>query len=86
MAKPKQTEISEEIAALSFEDALRELEAIVEKLEAGNVDLEKSIEFYERGTLLKSHCEAKLTAAKSKVEKITLSTDGSVTSEKIDIS
>lgn len=86
MAKSKLVKIPGDIAALSFEDALRELEAIVEKLEAGNVDLEKSIEFYERGTLLKSHCEAKLTAAKSKVEKITLSADGSVTSKEIDIS
>ncbi len=86
MAKSNPAKISEDIKSLSFEDALSELEAIVEKLEAGNVDLEKSIEFYERGTQLKAHCEAKLTAAKSKVEKFTLSADGSVSSEDVDIS
>jgi len=86
MAKSKPSEIAGDIASLSFEDALRELESIVGKLEAGNVDLEKSIEFYERGTQLKSHCEAKLNAAKSRVDKITLSADGSVSAEEIEIS
>lgn len=65
-----------DIAALSFEAALAELEAIVQKLESGSVDLEESINIYERGTQLKAHCEAKLNAAREKVEKITLSADG----------
>jgi exodeoxyribonuclease VII small subunit len=55
---------------LSFEAALKELEEIVTKLEQGEVDLEESIQFYERGQLLKAHCEAKLKAAEGRLEKI----------------
>ena len=46
-----------DIASMSFEDALRELEQIVHKLEAGDVPLEDSIRIYERGAALKAHCE-----------------------------
>ena len=86
MAKSAKPKIPSDIAKLSFEDALAELESIVQKLEGGNAALEESIDIYERGTLLKAHCEAKLAAAKAKVEKITLSTDGSVSLEPADIS
>ena len=55
---------------MSFEEAMRELETIVQRLESGDIDLEESIEIYSRGTKLKQHCEAKLKAAQSKVEKI----------------
>ncbi len=65
-----------EIAALSFEQALAELEAIVNKLESGEAALEQSIEMYERGALLKAHCEAKLEAARLRVEKIVVGPQG----------
>lgn len=61
---------------MSFEQALKELEAIVRKLEAGQGELENSILDYERGNLLKAHCQKKLTDAKMKVEKIIQSADG----------
>jgi len=61
---------------LSFEQALAELEAIVRDLEAGAVDLEKSIAIYTRGTLLKTHCEAKLKDAQARVDKIVVGPDG----------
>lgn len=86
MAKPNQPAIPPDIAKLSFEDALEQLEGIVNRLEGGDVDLEESIEIYERGVLLKVHCEAKLAAAKMKVDKIVLSEDGSVSAEPADIS
>ena len=70
-----------EIAALSFEDALKELETIVQQLERGQVKLDDAISAYERGTLLKRHCENKLQEAKMKVEKIVLSPNGGVASE-----
>ncbi len=63
-AKPKPIE------KMSFEDALRELEGIVSQLERGDVELEKSIEIYERGAALKAHCEARLKSAELKVEQI----------------
>lgn len=64
------------IETLSFEDALQELEQIVQKLESGNVALERSIAMYERGAALKAHCEKKLKSARLKVEKIVLDADG----------
>jgi exodeoxyribonuclease VII small subunit len=64
------------IAELSFEGALKELEAIVSRLEQGEVDLEDSIALYERGQALKSHCENKLKSAEGRLEKIVLGAGG----------
>ena len=61
-----------EIEAMSFETALKELEAIVGKLESGQAPLAESIAIYERGEALKAHCEALLKAAEMRIEKITL--------------
>jgi len=65
-----------DIAKLSFEKALAELEGIVEKLESGKVDLAQSIDIYERGEALKKHCEKLLKDAEARIEKITLKPDG----------
>ena len=70
------TDKAKDIAKLSFEAALAELEGIVSDLEKGQVPLEKSIELYERGELLKKHCEAQLKSAEARIEKITLGADG----------
>lgn len=64
-------------AALNFEDALKELESIVTKLEGGQASLEESISLYERGEKLKQRCETLLKDAEMRIEKITLSADGS---------
>jgi exodeoxyribonuclease VII small subunit len=61
---------------MSFEDAMRELESVVGKLEAGEVPLEESIDLYQRGARLKAHCEARLKAAEEKVAMITQDGDG----------
>ncbi len=63
-------------AKLNFEDALKELESIVTKLEGGQVALEESISLYERGEKLKQRCETLLKDAEMRIEKITLSADG----------
>lgn len=65
-----------DIKDLSFEEAMRELEATVGKLETGEATLEESIALYERGALLRAHCEERLRAAEERVEKITLAADG----------
>ena len=65
------------VAELSFEKALQELESIVQRLEQGKVDLEESIAIYERGEVLKEHCDRLLRQAEAKVEKLTFSADGS---------
>ncbi|WP_300381960.1 exodeoxyribonuclease VII small subunit [Henriciella sp.] len=67
---------SQAIGDMSFEQALRELEEIVRRLEAGDVELEKSIEIYERGAKLKAHCEARLKSAELKIEQIVQGADG----------
>ncbi len=70
------TETAADIALLPFEKALAELEAIVQKLERGDVALDESIAAYERGEALKAHCQALLSAAEARVEKIRLSAEG----------
>ncbi|MCA6299869.1 MAG: exodeoxyribonuclease VII small subunit [Phenylobacterium sp.] len=70
-----------DIASLSFEQALAELERIVGQLETGQAPLEDSIALYERGALLKAHCEARLEAARLKVEKIVVGPAGAVATE-----
>ncbi|MFM2356315.1 MAG: hypothetical protein RLZZ528_2051 [Pseudomonadota bacterium] len=65
-----------DIAAMTFEEAMKALEDVVRQLESGSVELEKSIALYERGAALKAHCEAKLKAAEEKVAKITLDANG----------
>ncbi len=67
-----------EIAALSFEDALAELERIVKGLEGGQQKLEDAIGAYERGALLRRHCEAKLAEAEARVQAIVVAADGSL--------
>ncbi len=76
MAKKPEPAMPDEIAALSFEAAMAELEEIVRRLESGDVGLEDSIGLYERGDHLKRHCQAKLRSAGEKVEKIIVGDDG----------
>ena len=70
-----------DIAALSFEDALAELERIVRQLEEGRSRLDDAIASYERGTALKRHCEAKLREAQAKIDRITITADGAIGAE-----
>ena len=69
------------LAEISFEDALRELEGIVTSLERGDVSLDDAITAFERGTALKAHCQARLEEARMKVEQIRLPADGNAPAE-----
>ena len=64
------------IDGMTFEAAMAELEGVVSRLETGDVALEDAITLYERGALLRAHCETRLKAAEAKVEAITLGPDG----------
>ena len=55
---------------LSFEDSLKLLENIVEQLESGDIDLEKSVKLYEEGMVLKKNCEDKLKKVEMQIKKI----------------
>ena len=68
-----------DIAQLSFERAIEELESIVKRLEEGKVPLEESVAIYERGEVLKRRCEDLLRQAEARVEKITLDAEGKPT-------
>jgi exodeoxyribonuclease VII small subunit len=64
------------IEAMSFEEALTELQALVKALEKGDSRLEEAIASYERGAALKRHCEKKLREAQEKVDRIVIGADG----------
>ncbi|MEO5706100.1 MAG: exodeoxyribonuclease VII small subunit [Alteraurantiacibacter sp.] len=67
---------SPDIAAMTFEDALKALEDVVRRLESGEVALDQSIDLYERGEALRLHCQARLDAAQARIEKIVAGPDG----------
>lgn len=70
--------VSPDIAAMSFKDALAELEQIVRRLEGGQVKLDEAIMSYERGAQLKQHCERKLNEAQQRVDRIVIGPDGTI--------
>lgn len=76
MSDQPATATSPDVSGLSFEQALTELERIVGQLESGQAPLEQSLDLYERGALLKRHCETKLEAARLRVERIVMGPNG----------
>ena len=64
------------IAGLSFEEALKELERIVSRLESGEAQLQEAIDLYERGDQLRRQCAARLDAAQARIEAIRLDAEG----------
>jgi len=64
---------------MTFEQAMKELEAVVGQLERGDVALDQSIALYERGAALKKRCEDELKRAEEKVAAITLDANGQPT-------
>jgi len=79
-------ELPADIAGLSFEEALAELERIVRQLEEGKGPLDTAIDAYSRGSLLKRHCEAKLAEAQARVDRIVLGPDGAAATQAADFS
>lgn len=75
------TDLPSDITGLSFEDALAQLEEIVGELETGQGKLDEAIKSYERGALLKRHCEDKLKQAQAKINRIVEAADGALETE-----
>lgn len=67
------------VGEMSFEEAMQAFEQVVVQLDSGDVELEASIALYERGNVLRKHCETKLREAEEKVALITADTDGTAT-------
>ena len=64
--------LPEEIAALGYEEALEALEGIIDRIEQGEIGLEKSLEEYRRGVQLVRRCETVLEAAEQQVRELSL--------------
>ena len=75
----RMTEPNQDIAELSFEQALRTLEEIVRSLESGEVPLDATMDLYERGEKLRLHCQARLDAAQMRIDKIVAGPDATAT-------
>ena len=78
------TDPQDDVSALSFEEAMAELEQIVRRLETGEDSLDLAIAAFERGAQLRAHCEAKLQDARLKVDRITRTADGGVAATPLD--
>ena len=75
--KLKQKDYSN-ISDLTFEQALSSLEEIVEELDGGEIDLEKAIEAYEKGALLRDYCKKRLIEAQERIDKIEINDSGNL--------
>ena len=62
--------VTESIEHLSFEEALRELESVVEKLEDGTLDLDQTVELYQRGRTLAARCQHLLDAVELRIQQL----------------
>ena len=75
--------VNDSLEKMSFEEAMKELERLVDALDKGNVSLDEAIAAYDRGSQLKDHCQKKLNEAKMKVETIQSSGDSKVIPNKL---
>lgn len=73
---PPMTEQADTTEELSFEEALKRLEDIVNQLERGDVPLDKSIDLYAEGDRLRAQCQKRLDAARAKIDQIRVRADG----------
>ncbi len=79
-----ENKIPADIRKMSFEDALVEMEDIVQRLETGEVKLDEAIDAYTRGAHLKKHCQSKLKEAQVRIDKIVLGPGGNIALESVD--
>ena len=70
--------VNDTLEKMTFEEAMKELERLVDSLDKGDVSLDEAIAAYDRGSQLKDHCQKKLNEAKMKVETIQSSGDSKV--------
>ena len=75
--------VNDTLEKMTFEEAMKELERLVDSLDKGDVSLDEAIEAYDRGSQLKDHCQKKLNEAKMKVETIQSSSDSKVIPNKL---
>lgn len=69
------------MADLTFEQALKRLEEIVEALETEDLDLDRSLKFYEEGVFLSHHCYQQLQTAEKRIDVLHMKADGTLAAE-----
>ncbi len=69
------------MSEMKFEKAMSRLEKIVEELESGDLDIDKSLEIFEEGIRMSRLCSKKLNEAEAKIEKLTKDKKGELTTE-----
>ena len=75
--------VNDPLEKMTFEEAMKELENLVDALDKGDVSLDEAIAAYDRGSQLKDHCQKKLNEAKMKVETIQSSGENNVIQNKL---
>ncbi|MFA6710451.1 MAG: exodeoxyribonuclease VII small subunit [Candidatus Methanomethylophilaceae archaeon] len=75
------TDSKTEVEEMTFEESLRALEELVKELETGGLDLDKSLDIYERATLLRDRCKKVLEESERKVQRLMETADGVERSE-----
>tara|TARA_Y100000031_G_scaffold89214_1_gene98165 strand:- start:806 stop:1066 length:261 start_codon:yes stop_codon:yes gene_type:complete len=74
------------MSEIKFEKAMTRLEKIVEELERGDLDIDKSLEIFEEGIKMSRICSKKLNEAEAKIEKLTKGKKGELVTELFPIS
>jgi exodeoxyribonuclease VII small subunit len=74
----------EEVEAMSFEDSMKQLEELVKELEAGGIDLDRSIEIYEKAVILRNHCKKILDESERRIQKI-MESSGAIKTEDFEV-
>lgn len=70
-----------QVQGMTFEAAMEELERLVQELEQGGTDLDRSLEIYERAVVLRDHCRSVLDDGQRRIQKLIESADGTVRTE-----
>lgn len=77
--------MEEKFNKMSYEEAILELEKIVQKLESGNASLDESIDLYTKGSELKDYCEKKLNTAEEKISQITKNQENEILNKSLSL-
>jgi len=77
--------MTKSIEKMSFEQALAELEEIVNKIDTGQESLADAVASFEKGVALKKHCEKMLKEAKLKIEKVTITAENKIEFTEVEV-
>ncbi len=78
------SDYAEEVGKMSFEESIKALEELVRELENGGIDLDRSLEIYEKAVILRNRCQTILDESERRIQKI-METAGGVRTESFDI-